>query len=143
VQLGAAWAPLRNGYRRRDPEATVLHQAVRENLATFLAEAAEHGGLPRHVERELFDDLDCGVLSRGPGMVLPSHSSGNLSHPARLPSPHGRRHTGSLTTRTRLPLLYEDVHAPHAPWRVAWRGMGYRSHMGKASVQATLPGSRP
>jgi len=65
VQPGAAWAPLPNGYRRRDPEATVLHQAVRENLATFLAEAGEHGGLPRHVEQELFDYLDCGVLSRG------------------------------------------------------------------------------
>ena len=43
----------------------MLHQAVRKNLATFLEEAAEHGGLPRHVEQEFFRYLDCGVLARG------------------------------------------------------------------------------
>ncbi len=31
----AAWAPLPGRYRRREPEATVLHHVVRENLATF------------------------------------------------------------------------------------------------------------
>lgn len=40
----AACVPLPSGYRRRDPEATVLHEAVRESLATFLAESAENGG---------------------------------------------------------------------------------------------------
>jgi hypothetical protein len=44
-----ACAPLR-GYRRRDPEKTLLHRVVRERLETFLAAARErsaHGrGLP-------------------------------------------------------------------------------------------------
>ena len=40
-------------YRRRQPEGTVLYEAVRENLATLLAEASEVGrGLPRYVERD-------------------------------------------------------------------------------------------
>ncbi|MCP3143594.1 hypothetical protein [Pyxidicoccus xibeiensis] len=34
-------------YRRRQPEGTVLYEAVRDNLATLLAEAGELGrGLP-------------------------------------------------------------------------------------------------
>src|ERR1700687_1768984 len=33
---GAASAPLPSSYRRREPEGTVLHAAVREHLATFL-----------------------------------------------------------------------------------------------------------
>ena len=38
----------------------VLHQVVRENLATFLAEAEAHQGLPRHVEQEfLHQYLPC------------------------------------------------------------------------------------
>ncbi len=37
-------------YRRRQPEETVLYEAVRDNLATLLAEASELGrGLPRCV----------------------------------------------------------------------------------------------
>jgi hypothetical protein len=40
-------------YRRRQPEGTVLYEAVRENLATLLAEAGELGcGLLRYVERD-------------------------------------------------------------------------------------------
>ncbi len=39
---GAACAPLR-GYRRREPEKTLLHQVVRERLETFLAAAADMG----------------------------------------------------------------------------------------------------
>jgi hypothetical protein len=40
-------------YRRRQPEGTVLYEAVRDNLATLLAEANEVGrGLPRYVERD-------------------------------------------------------------------------------------------
>jgi hypothetical protein len=39
-------------YRRRQPEGTVLYEAVKDNLATLLAEASEVGrGLPRYVER--------------------------------------------------------------------------------------------
>jgi len=41
-------------YRRRPPEGTVLYEAVKDNLATRLAEASEVGrGLPRYVERDV------------------------------------------------------------------------------------------
>jgi hypothetical protein len=40
-------------YRRRQPEGTVLYEAVKDNLATLLEEASEVGrGLPRYVERD-------------------------------------------------------------------------------------------
>ncbi|NOK36943.1 hypothetical protein HMI49_27420 [Corallococcus exercitus] len=53
-------------YRRRQPEGTVLYEAVRENLATLLAEASDVGrGLPRNVERDLARYLECGVLVHG------------------------------------------------------------------------------
>ncbi|WP_146209848.1 transposase zinc-binding domain-containing protein [Vitiosangium sp. GDMCC 1.1324] len=53
-------------YRRRQPEGTVLYEAVRENLATLLAEAGELGrGLPRYVERDFARYLECGVLAHG------------------------------------------------------------------------------
>jgi hypothetical protein len=69
---GAACARLR-GYRRREPEKTLLHRVVRERLETFLAAARErsaHGrGLPAFVERELRAYVDCGVLARGFGRV--------------------------------------------------------------------------
>jgi hypothetical protein len=66
VRPGAASAPLSSGYKRREPENTVLHQVVREHLATFLAQAREDGrGLPPHVENELRHYLACGQLSEG------------------------------------------------------------------------------
>jgi hypothetical protein len=53
-------------YRRRRPEKTVLYEAVRDNLATLLAEASEVGrGLPRYVERDFTRYLECGVLAHG------------------------------------------------------------------------------
>ena len=56
-------------YRRREPEATVLHCVVREHLETLLAqarEASDYGhGLPRMMERELRAYLACGVLAHG------------------------------------------------------------------------------
>ena len=53
-------------YRRRQPEGTVLYEAVRDNLATLLAEASEVGrGLPRYVERDFAKYLECGVLAHG------------------------------------------------------------------------------
>jgi hypothetical protein len=58
-------AALGHGYRRRQPEATVLHQSVRGHLASFLAEAAERGGLPRFVARDFTRYLECGVLAHG------------------------------------------------------------------------------
>ena len=36
-------------YRRRQPEGTVLYEAVRDNLATLLAEASEVGKRPAPV----------------------------------------------------------------------------------------------
>ena len=55
-------------YVRRYPEASVLHQLVREHVEAFLAEARLRGGgegLPRFVERELREFLTCGVMARG------------------------------------------------------------------------------
>jgi hypothetical protein len=55
-------------YQPRDAEGTVLHRVVRENLETFLREAADRtdgGGLPRFVEREFREFLTCGAASRG------------------------------------------------------------------------------
>jgi len=54
-------------YVRRQPENTVLHRVVREHLETFLAEVELRGGgqgVPRFVERELREFLNCGVLAR-------------------------------------------------------------------------------
>jgi len=53
-------------YRRRQPEGTVLYEAVRDHPATLLAEAREVGlGLPRYVERDFARYLECGVLAHG------------------------------------------------------------------------------
>lgn len=43
----------------------MLHQAVRDSLATFLAESAQRGGQPRYVERDFVGYLECGVLAYG------------------------------------------------------------------------------
>ncbi|MBK7583142.1 MAG: transposase zinc-binding domain-containing protein [Myxococcales bacterium] len=54
-------------YARRRPEATALHQVVRDNLLTLYA-AAEDGfasPLPSFVREELEGFIDCGVLARG------------------------------------------------------------------------------
>jgi hypothetical protein len=51
---GAALQPLPLGYHRRQPEKGILHEVVRENLESFLAELREEGrDLPRFVEQEL------------------------------------------------------------------------------------------
>jgi len=55
-------------YQPRAAEGTVLHRVVRENLETFLREAADRtdgGGLPHFVEREFREFLTCGALGRG------------------------------------------------------------------------------
>jgi hypothetical protein len=53
-------------YRRREPEQTVLHQVVREQLETFLARRQDQGRpVPRFVERELRSFLECGILAHG------------------------------------------------------------------------------
>jgi hypothetical protein len=65
---GAASAPLDGpGYRRREPEKTVLHAVVREHLAGFLdeARARDGDGYPRFIEHEFRRYLNCGILARG------------------------------------------------------------------------------
>jgi hypothetical protein len=55
-------------YQPRDAAGTTLHRVVRENLETFLREAADRGdgdGLPRFIEREFREFITCGALSRG------------------------------------------------------------------------------
>ena len=65
---GAAGQPLA-GYRRCEPERTVLHELVARYGQTMLAEVRaadpEGGGLPGHVERELTEYLRCGVRAHG------------------------------------------------------------------------------
>jgi hypothetical protein len=56
------------GYRRRQPESTLLHETIRENLKTFLAHVEERGdgiGLPRFVISEFERYLACGILANG------------------------------------------------------------------------------
>src|SRR5207302_5093065 len=56
------------GYRRREPESTLLHETVRENLKTFLARVEERGdgiGLPRFVVSEFERYVACGILANG------------------------------------------------------------------------------
>jgi hypothetical protein len=49
-------------YRRRQLEGAVLYEAVRDHLATLLAEASEmRRGLPQYVERDFVRYLECGV----------------------------------------------------------------------------------
>jgi hypothetical protein len=66
---GAASRPLPPGYRRREPEKTVLHAVVREYLESFLADARDRSesgvGYPVFVEHELRRYVDCGQLFRG------------------------------------------------------------------------------
>ena len=57
------------GYRRREPNKTVLYQVVRENLNTFLeyadSRSAEGRSLPVYVRNAFRRYLECGILSRG------------------------------------------------------------------------------
>ena len=59
-------------YQRREPEKTLLHRIVRENLATFLAEAQERypsGELPSFLHAEFERFLRCGLLCHGFSLV--------------------------------------------------------------------------
>ncbi|HTO99344.1 MAG TPA: transposase [Myxococcales bacterium] len=56
------------GYRRREPEKSLLHQTIREHLRTFLAETEarnDGSGLPRFVVAEFERYLRCGILAHG------------------------------------------------------------------------------
>ncbi|MEK7706337.1 MAG: transposase [Myxococcota bacterium] len=53
-------------YRRREPEKTVLYQAVAEHLPAFLASAEETDRpVPKFVRRELEGFLVCGIVEKG------------------------------------------------------------------------------
>ena len=66
-------------YRRRRPEGTVLYAAVRDHLATLLAEASELGrGLPRYAERDFANFLECGVC--WPVKKISASFSTSLAH---------------------------------------------------------------
>jgi hypothetical protein len=65
----------------RRPEESVLYRAVAENLESFLARQQERGRVvPKFVENDLRDFLDCGILEREG--VTPEIGSGLLSLPA-------------------------------------------------------------
>ena len=61
--------PFAPGYVPRLTERSVLHEVVRENLETFLAQArarTEHGfGVPRFVDEEFRAFIRCGVINHG------------------------------------------------------------------------------
>ncbi|WP_155893341.1 hypothetical protein [Cystobacter fuscus] len=74
-------------YRRRQPEGTVLYEAVKDNLATLLEEASEVGrGLPRYVERDFARYLECGVLAHCARIALTPAAPFTSATPLRLPS---------------------------------------------------------
>ena len=51
-------------YRRGQPERTVLHQVVRQNLETWLERHADREGfsVPDRIEAEFRCYLSCGIL---------------------------------------------------------------------------------
>ena len=56
-----------HGYQRHEPEKTVLYKIVSEHLEEFLGEIHDHYDkpLPKHVEKELREYLECGLLQHG------------------------------------------------------------------------------
>jgi len=53
-------------YERHEPEKTLLHEVVREQLEGFLASASHRDQpVPRFIEQELRAFLRCGVLAHG------------------------------------------------------------------------------
>jgi len=66
TQNGSVGSSVR--YQRREPEKTLLHRIVRENLAMFLAEAADRypsGDLSAFISQEFERYLRCGILRHG------------------------------------------------------------------------------
>ena len=55
-------------YERREPETTLLHRVVRDNLEEFLEHARETYAkpIPRYVERALRGYLKCGLIDAPP-----------------------------------------------------------------------------
>jgi hypothetical protein len=124
--VGAASAPLPPSYRPRQPEKTVLHRVVRENLETMLAEArerTEHGfGYPRFVEKAFRSFIDCGAMARG-FVRLKCRSCGferllAFSCKSRI-CPH-RHHPGAPASvdDPETPVVVPD--SPPSPRRIPW-----------------------
>ena len=67
----AASAPFSGVYRRRQPETTVLHAVVRENLETFLADGRSRGD-------GVIPSSSDGCSSTNPGSRTPPHSARTL-----------------------------------------------------------------
>ncbi len=58
--------PLSIEYERHEPEKTLLHEVVREQLEPFLARARRDAApVARFVEREIRAYLECGILAHG------------------------------------------------------------------------------
>jgi len=98
---------------------------VRENLATFLEEAQEHGGLPRHVEKEFFDYLDCGVLANGFSLVRLLKRLGRLDEDAFPEDALQALQAASI--QRRLPLPRDDERPPPRKRRCAFH-LGFSLH---------------
>jgi len=65
ARLLTACPPRADGYERRRPELSVLHEVVRETWPAFREKADEHGGLPKFVQREFDEYLTCGLPEHG------------------------------------------------------------------------------
>jgi len=113
---GAASRALPGTYVRRNVEATLLHRVVRENLATFLLESGQRGGLPSFVQQDFCRYLDCGVLAKGFARVACKRCKNEIlvafscKGRGTCPSCNARRaHDASIH-------LVDNV-LPHAPYR--------------------------
>jgi hypothetical protein len=61
-------APALATYEPRDPSRTVLYKVIADHLETFRASLdtdPDATGLPAYVQRELYDYLQCGILTHG------------------------------------------------------------------------------
>jgi hypothetical protein len=87
-------------YARRRPEATALHQVVRENLLTLYA-AIEQGfaaPLPAFVRDEFEGYVDCGVLARGFALLNAKTTRHKCADTRRPLSPPSMRRYRPLAT---------------------------------------------
>lgn len=69
----------RREYRRWRPEEAVLYEAVRDHLATLLAEASKMSrGLPWYLVRDFPKYLACSVAEMGPERIERESLGANL-----------------------------------------------------------------
>jgi hypothetical protein len=68
LYVGALTAPAVATSEPRDPSSTMLSNVIAAHLETFLAsldDDPDAKGLPDYVQREFYDDLQCGILAHG------------------------------------------------------------------------------